>query len=63
MSHPETLDQLANHPIEEHEIVLLVRRPSLNEKRNGQDRGNKYMPKTYNNRVEANDAYKQNGGR
>ncbi|RGP71947.1 DNA helicase [Fusarium sporotrichioides] len=59
MSHPETLDQLSDHPIKDHEIVLLVCRPEPCEKRNDMGRSNMYHVKTYPNREEANKAFEQ----
>ncbi|EKJ73155.1 hypothetical protein FPSE_06768 [Fusarium pseudograminearum CS3096] len=50
MSHPANLEQLADHPISDHEIVLLVRRPQPGEKRNNESRGDKYDVKTFANR-------------
>ncbi|RGP73353.1 DNA helicase [Fusarium longipes] len=62
MSHPETLDRLSGHLIAEHEIVLLVRRPFPDERRNVKKRGDDYSVKTYSNRSTADSAYKQSEG-
>ncbi|KAG5657908.1 hypothetical protein KAF25_007941 [Fusarium avenaceum] len=39
MSHPANIDELSNHQIQDHELVLLVRRPDALEYRNDKLRG------------------------
>ncbi|KAM0470310.1 hypothetical protein ACHAP7_009609 [Fusarium lateritium] len=60
MSHPAHIDELQNHPIQDHELVLLVRRPGPKEYRNGRLRGFDQAVKTYGDRTVADRAFDKN---
>ncbi|KAM0351035.1 hypothetical protein ACHAPU_002816 [Fusarium lateritium] len=56
MSHPKNIPELAKHLTEEHELVLLVRRPLAHEKRNDRYRGRDFMIKLHGDRSAADQA-------
>ncbi|SPJ78919.1 uncharacterized protein FTOL_07310 [Fusarium torulosum] len=53
MSHLANIDELSNHQIQEHEFVLLVRRPGALEYRNRRLRGSDHPVKAYGDRSAA----------
>lgn len=59
MSHPANIDELSNHQIQEHEFVLLVRRPGALEYRNRRLRGSDHPVKTYGDRSAADQVFNE----
>ncbi len=57
MEHPKAFDDLQKHPTEEHELVLMVRRPNVGAK------GHDFKVKTFSDRTDANRALKEEAAR
>lgn len=63
MSYPANIDELSNHQIQDHELVLLVRRPDAMEYRNDKLRGSDHPVHVYGDRPAADHAFTENEDR